>query len=273
MRGYPLVVLALVCTPANGAAQGDPGPRTVVRSAEVFQSMEEAGRAAAEQPSVVGNFAVPFLGAFALGLGSPVLVAAPEYALVGVPVAGLTVGFIHAAYHHEAQPPPSTIAAWGPVSEEEVRTFREAYARHLTRRRVRASFWGAGLGLGAGIGVLLWAVSNMTWCPPPPPGPRSHRPSPVGPRSLPSSPGIRFVAPVSSYYTHSRLSLSTIVTTSSKGEDARTGTLADLVSSALSGWGPVRLHGPRGGPTLGGERQRGDRGGRQHRRARRVGRG
>jgi hypothetical protein len=163
MRGLPLVVLFFVWVPANGVAQEDPGRRPLTQSAKVFPSVEMAGRAAAEEPSVLGNFAVPFLGAFALGIGSPVLVAAPEYALVGVPVAGLTVGFIHDAYHREAQPPASVLAGLGPVLAEEVRIFRETYAQHLTRRRVRASLWGVGLGLGAGVGVLLWAVSTWSW--------------------------------------------------------------------------------------------------------------
>lgn len=155
-----LILYAVLSSPAlaQAGAHAQPASPTESRS----QSVQDAGRAAARQYGVGGYFISSFLGGLPAGFLLPIGGATGEPTSLVLGGAGATVVIVTTsrAYKDEALPPllNEKLQAHTPEYRD---AFHAAYSEQLSRRRVRASLWGGGIGAGVGFGTLVWLLSQI----------------------------------------------------------------------------------------------------------------
>lgn len=157
--GSVLIACALASTPAPGQVSSEAPPET---PADSLAQAAASGRSAAGEPAVGGYFIAPFVAGIPLGFVGP-------FALLGDPtvlaIAGGGVAVIaittSRARDRDIDLPVRLRRDLDQASPAYREAFRAAYAERLSRRRFRASLWGAGVGTAAGFGTLVWAVSQL----------------------------------------------------------------------------------------------------------------
>lgn len=141
-----------------------PTGRAVIDDA-ALEAVREAGATAADSVSVFGYGTIGFLGGFVGTFTLPVAILIPESPFPVIAAGGLYSVVL--TRNHAARSSTELSAAQRAQIEGEPpaaqQLFRMAYRERLRERRVRASWWGSGIGAGVAVGTmgyLLYLLSN-----------------------------------------------------------------------------------------------------------------